>query len=122
MTIKKQLVTEDSMPFEFATEYEDLAYVRLSQGRTQDALNLIQDAIQAAGNDEAASCSVLLQFIFDWAVILLNSGQFREALTKAQETFDGREKVLGPHAIHTLNSMYWIANALYHLGRPRESE
>lgn len=74
MAIKKQIGTEDSMPFEFATEYEDLAYVRLSQGRTQDALDLIQDAVRVAKSDEAANRAVLLQFVFDWAVILLNSG------------------------------------------------
>lgn len=122
LEIKKSIGTEESMPFEFCTEYEDLAYLRLSQRRTDDALRLIQDAVRVAKNNEPANRSVALQFRFDWAVILLNSSRFQEALEKAQESLEARENILRKYAIHTLNSMYWVGNALFHLGHLREAE
>ncbi|KAK4224481.1 hypothetical protein QBC38DRAFT_514842 [Podospora fimiseda] len=86
-TGKRLLCAETDMPFEFATEYGDRAYVRLGKGRYDEALELLQEAIQVVSYDKGANLTSILQFEFDRSVVLLNAGKYDQAFLVAAESY-----------------------------------
>jgi tetratricopeptide (TPR) repeat protein len=117
LAIKKRWGSPESIPFEYAVHYEDLAYLRLSQGKTIEACELIAKAVSLLEVDETVQRDAITQFTFDWAVILLNSGEFESALEKATVAHELRKEIFGNSSAKTLHCLYWMANALFHMER-----
>ncbi len=120
--IKKIWGSPESIPFEYAVHYEDLAYLRLAQGRTIEAVQLIAKAVALLKTDENVNGDALGQFNFDWAVVLLNSGQFQPALEKSLEALTSRVQLFGANSAKALHSLYWTANIHLHMDNRMEAE
>lgn len=122
LDIKKRWGDPESIPFEYAVHCEDLAYLRLAQGRTIEAVSLVAEAVALLKTNEDVNKDAIGQFNFDWSVILLNSGQFQAALKKSVEAYASRVDMFGESSAKALHSLYWTANIHVYLDDMTEAE
>ena len=102
------------VPFEYAKYYHKMAFVRMYQGRYEEALRMGEKGVQHM--DIAGSESLMLRFKFDLACVHLQSGDIDGALILHEEVLKRRIVVCGKANENTLQS-YYAVGALQELRR-----
>jgi len=122
LEIKMQWSSEADTPFPFAEGYKNMGLVRLSQGRTEEALRLVKRASEMMVAWKGARTKSAQFFQFIWAMVLANCGDRQGALARHFEILQVQREILGELAIQTLDS-YFAIGALHHgLGQLEEAE
>lgn len=102
----------EKVPFEYAKYYHKMAFVRMYQGRYEEALELSELGVQHMG--KTGNDSLTLRFQFDLACIHLQNGNLDTALALHEEVLEKRTVVCGKVNENTLQSYYAIG-ALHQL-------
>lgn len=119
----KSGIPESGMAFfNFAENYKNLAIIRTSQNRHDEAVTLSRKAALLIEKHTDAENAVTLSFRFHLAYALYQAGSFQEALEVHEQVRQMRAQVFGPYNVHTLNSYYACAVVLQALDQAAEAE
>ena len=120
---KKEKWSRDaSMALGFAEGYKNLAIVRASQDRVQEALRLSDQSVKIIGKYTDPKSSRTYFFRFIYACILFDSGAVEPALNEHLEILEARREVLGEAHNYTASSYYMAGFTYYHLGRYQKAK
>ncbi|KAH7408885.1 hypothetical protein BKA64DRAFT_570324 [Cadophora sp. MPI-SDFR-AT-0126] len=108
LEVKNRWSTEQDTPFPFAEAYKNIALVRLSQHKVEDALKLIELAVEMMLAWKGPRTKASQYFRFVWAFMLENCGRQEEALAMHMEVLAMRKEVIGEGSAQTLDSCYSI--------------
>lgn len=109
----KEWGPEEEIPFEYAKYYNKIAFVRMYQGRFEEAVGLAEHGVQLM--ERAGYKMFSARFKFDLACIILQSGDLDEALRVHRDVYDQRLEMVGRTNELTLHSVYAIG-AIHELG------
>ena len=104
--------TAEEIPFEYAKYDHKMAFVRMYQGRYDEAFKLGQLGVKHM--DETGNESLMLRFMFDLACIHLQNGNVDQALEMHKEVLEKRIVTCGKVNENTLHS-YYAVGALHEL-------
>lgn len=123
LEIKRQW-SEKEIPFEFAVTIKDLAFTRLAQERSRDALELMRYAKRLVDEDPDAGpkSATGQKYRLYMAEMLACSGQIKEAIELADQAAIGRRDLYPP--LHPFNlDISYVQGILYHYdGRLDDAE
>ncbi|KAK3320223.1 hypothetical protein B0T19DRAFT_468446 [Cercophora scortea] len=103
----KEWGSESDIPFEYAKYFMNSAFVRMYQGRYEEARDSAQRSVDVC---RAASGETLRywRFRFLQACIALQAGDLPSSLRMHQETLDARIALCGDFSVWTLESLYTV--------------
>ena len=104
--------TPEDIPFEYAKYNHKMAFIRMYQGKYNEAIELGQLGVRYM--DETGNEALMLRFKFDLACIHLQSGMAEDAFKLHKEVLEKRIIVCGKINEGTLQS-YYAVGALYEL-------
>lgn len=113
---------DDSMAYEFAESYKNIAIVRAAQNQIQDALKMSLESVSLIEGYTDPKSSRTYFFRFIYACILFDSGAIESALNIHLEILEARREILGEAHNYTASSYYMTGYTYYHLGRFQEAE
>ncbi|KAH6635890.1 hypothetical protein F5144DRAFT_546060 [Chaetomium tenue] len=118
--MKQELQSERIMPpYQFAEQNKNTALVHAGQGRTQESVDLSQEAVKVLPNEEEDGVRSI--FLFVHGICLANAGNLLGALDVFMKCYKVRTTAFGIHGIPRLHSLYAIAYTQYRLGRYTEA-
>lgn len=112
----------DSMSYEFAESYKNMAIVRAAQNKIDEALNMSRESVSLITQYTGPKSSRTYFFRFMYACILFDSGDIEAALALHLEILDARKEILGEAHNYTASSYYMTGFTYYHLQRFPEAE
>jgi len=115
---------KEKIPFEYAETTKNLGYVRLSQGRSEDAVNLVAHATKLAESapDMGPESAATQTFRFAQSWVLFNAGESDKALELMLKTTKARIILFGDLDTHTLDCFYAVGVMYQHQGKLEEAE
>lgn len=113
--MKKELQSERIMPpYQFAEQNKNMALIKAGQRRTEEAVDLSQEAVDVLPKEEEDG--VYSTFLFIHGICLANAGSLSAAFVAFTESYKLRVAGFGIHGIPTLHNLYAIAYTHYRLG------
>lgn len=121
--IKRQW-TEEDIPFEFAETIKNIAFVRLAQGKSREALELARQALKLVEEDPAygPASGTVQKFRLYMTGMLANSGQIKEAIELADKVSIARKVIYRPFHPFNLDVCYIQGVLAYKDGRLLDAE
>ncbi|CAO2647163.1 Nn.00g080850.m01.CDS01 [Neocucurbitaria sp. VM-36] len=114
--------TEETLPYRFAHEYNNLAWCRVCQGEFEEALLFAEKSHKLAAGELGAGSPWTLIFRFGYACILLISGDLDRALVAHTELLMDRIEHITDSNPDTLLSYYFVAVVHYYRGELEAAE
>jgi tetratricopeptide (TPR) repeat protein len=123
LSIKRQW-TEKDIPFEFAETIKNIAFVRLSQKNSGEALELVRHALQLVEEDPAYGpySGTVQKFRLYMTGMLANSGKIKEAIELADKVAMARKVLYRPFHPFNLDVCYIQGVLAYKDGRLLDAE
>ncbi|KAF2175362.1 hypothetical protein K469DRAFT_611004 [Zopfia rhizophila CBS 207.26] len=114
--------TEETLPYRFAHEYNNLAWCRVCQGDFEEALLFAEKSHKLATGELGVGSPWTLIFRFGYACILLISGDLDRALVAHTELLKDRIEYIKDSNPDTLLSYYFVAVVHYYRGELEAAE
>lgn len=119
---KEAWLHNDSMYYEFAESYKNMAIVRAAQNKIVEALEMSRESVNLITQYTGPKSNRTYFFRFMYACILFDSGDIDSALALHLEILDARKEILGEAHNYTASSYYMTGFIYYHLQRFSEAE
>ncbi len=107
--------TEQTIPYEYAKYYHNMALVRMYQGRYNEAISMSEKGISIKERTDGKDNSRYWWFLYDLACIMSQAGQTELALKRHLEVLANRRRVCGAAQEVTLQSLYTVGATYFHL-------
>ncbi|KAK3687876.1 hypothetical protein B0T22DRAFT_498147 [Podospora appendiculata] len=121
LELKDQLATERKIPsFEYAESKNNLACVRIGQGRIEEALTLSCDVLKLI-ELEGGHVNDQTRFLFIHGICLTHAGRLFEAVKSLGDGYKQRVAIFGASSRNARDSAYATAWVLYHLNKLDEA-
>ncbi|KAI0115492.1 hypothetical protein GGR51DRAFT_409380 [Nemania sp. FL0031] len=114
--VKHAWATEETAPFPFAEYYKNIAHIRLYQGRTTEAIDLMSKARKMLRDTKGIDAGATMLFSFILGNMHFCAGCILEALEEHKQTLILRETKLGNRDPYTLDSYHAVAVVYHRLG------
>lgn len=115
--------TVDEIPFEYSKYFNNIAAIRMYQGRYDDAITCAENALVLKEKaDGTRKTPRYLWLKYNTANIKVQAGRLAEALDSHLEILREREVICGSRSEHVLQSLYTVGAVNYHLGRLNDAE
>ncbi|MCJ1394890.1 hypothetical protein MMC18_007770 [Xylographa bjoerkii] len=111
-----------SMSYEFAESNKNIAIIRASQGRIEEALKLSLQSVTTMKSFAGSDSSRTYFFRFIYACILFDSGAIEQALLLHLEILEARKRLLSETHNYTASSYYMVGFTYYYLRRYSDAE
>ncbi|KAI9710040.1 MAG: hypothetical protein M1828_002228 [Chrysothrix sp. TS-e1954] len=117
LRIKEACHEQEALPqFEFAVSLQSLSFVRLAQGRLDEAVELTRDVVAKMVEGEGHRNASTQTFRFLCAVVEHNVGSLQRSLEIHQDVLKFRRDLLGEFSQNTLHSSFAVGQILWELG------
>jgi hypothetical protein len=114
--------TVDTEPFEFGKYYHNMAFVRVYEGKFDDAVTLIDQGIALKLQTFGLDNSRYWWWQYDRACIDLQAGKLDAALQRHLEILDNRRRICGSSDDATLQSLYSVGAVHHHMNNFVDAE
>lgn len=113
----------DEIPFEYGKYFHNISFVRMYQGRYDEAISWAEKALACKEKaDKTSSTPRYLWFQYNMANIMIQAGRLEEALNLHLTILRNRETICGSRSEHVLQSIYTIGAIYYNLGQLDQAE
>ncbi|KAI1123034.1 hypothetical protein F5Y10DRAFT_252648 [Nemania abortiva] len=114
--VKSTWATEETAPFPFAEYYKNMAHIRLYQGKTTEAIDLMSRARKMLSDTKGIDAGATMLFSFILGNMHFCVGSIQESLEEHERTLALRKAKLGDQDPYTLDSYHALAVVLHKLG------
>ncbi|KAK3324482.1 hypothetical protein B0T19DRAFT_443896 [Cercophora scortea] len=122
LELKDQLAAERKIPaFEYAESKNNLACVRIGQGRIEEALTLSFDVLKLIELEDGHA-NDQTRFLFIYGICLTHAGRLFEAVKSLGDGYKQRVAIFGASSRNARDSAYGTAWVLYHLSKLDEAK
>jgi tetratricopeptide (TPR) repeat protein len=122
LELKRKWTSEAEVPWHFGETYKNLAFVKLSQGKLEEAKDFASRAKKMCSRGMAEKSAATQKACFVEATILLNCGDLENSAKSFKSILRVRNEIFGPGHMLTKDAVYVIGEIYRLRGKLEKAE